>query len=148
MEESNLKPMLNPTIIGQYFYEKDEKLTDIQIQKLVYYAYSWYMVKNKDKKIFDENPQAWAHGPVFKSLFNSMKHHKKFSSCKDYKKIKLDQELIDFLNEIYNIYSKYSGNELEIMTHAEAPWQNAIRLNKYKPSQNEISDEDIVKYYG
>ena len=138
--------MLNATIIGQYFLSKNLELTDIQIQKLVYYAYSWYMVKNKDKKIFDEKPQAWIHGPVFRSLFDSMKDYRKFSSSTEYESI--DKELKEFLDIIYNVYSKYSGNELEKMTHSELPWIKARRgLQLYEFSQNEISDEDIIEYY-
>lgn len=137
--------MLNATLVGKYFLAKNQELTDIQIQKLVYYAYSWYMVKNKGKKMFDEKPQAWIHGPVFRSLFDSMKDYKKFL---DTSNLDLNDEIKEFLNIIYNVYSKYSGNELEEMTHSESPWQNArIGLMPHQHSQKEISDEDIMNCY-
>lgn len=139
--------MLNATIIGQYFLSKNPDLTDIQIQKLVYYAYSWYMVKNQGKKLFEEKPQAWIHGPVFRTLFDSMKNYKKFSET--YEIGKLEKDITDFLDVIYNIYGKYSGNELERMTHSELPWIKARNgLKSYEFSQNTISDEDIMKCYG
>lgn len=139
--------MLNATIIGQYFLSKNPELTDIQIQKLVYYAYSWYMVKNNGKKLFEENPQAWIHGPVFRTLFDSMKNYKKFSQTNEVESI--DKDVTDFLDVIYNIYGKYSGNELEKLTHSELPWIKARNgLKSYEFSQNIISDEDILKCYG
>ena len=48
----------------------------------------------------------------------------------------------------YTLYGKYSGNQLENMTHIEDPWKNA-RLGKkpHERSTQEISDEDIEKYY-
>ena len=46
---------MNATTIGKYFLSKNRELTDIQIQKLTYYAYAWYMIKHKDSKIFDES---------------------------------------------------------------------------------------------
>lgn len=139
--------MLNATIIGQYFLSKNIELTDIQIQKLVYYAYSWFMVKNKDSKLFEEKPQAWIHGPVFRTLFDSMKNYKKFSNGKEYEKIENDTK--EFLNIIYDIYGKFSGNDLEKMTHSEMPWIKARNgLRPYEFSQNVILDEDIIKYYG
>lgn len=139
--------MLNATIIGQYFLSKNPDLTDIQIQKLVYYAYSWYMVKNQGKKLFEEKPQAWIHGPVFRTLFDSMKNYKKFSEIDHMGKI--EKNVTEFLDVIYNIYGKYSGNELEKMTHSELPWIKARNgLKPYEFSQNTISDEDIMKCYG
>lgn len=139
--------MLNATIIGQYFLSKNPDLTDIQIQKLVYYAYSWYMVKNQGKKLFEEKPQAWIHGPVFRTLFDSMKNYKKFSETDHMEKI--EKNVTEFLDVIYNIYGKYSGNELEKMTHSELPWIKARNgLKPYEFSQNTISDEDIMKCYG
>jgi uncharacterized phage-associated protein len=138
--------MLNATIIGQYFLSKNPNLTDIQIQKLVYYAYSWYMVKNNGKKLFDEKPQAWVHGPVFRSLFDSMKNYKKFSSISE---LDIDEEVEEFLDIIYNVYGKYSGNELEKMTHNELPWMRArAGLQSHEFSQRLIEDEDIIKCYG
>ena len=139
--------MLNATIIGQYFLSKNSELTDIQIQKLVYYAYSWYMVKNNSQKLFEEKPQAWIHGPVFRTLFDSMKNYKKFSKTDEFEEI--DKEITDFLDVIYKVYGKYSGNELEKMTHSELPWikaRNGSRATEF--SQNIISDEDIMKCYG
>lgn len=139
--------MLNATIIGQYFLSKNPELTDIQIQKLVYYAYSWYMVKNNGKKLFEENPQAWIHGPVFRTLFDNMKNYKKFSQTDEVESI--DKDITDFLDVIYNIYGKYSGNELEKLTHSELPWIKARNgLKPYEFSQNIILDEDILKCYG
>ena len=139
--------MLNATIVGQYFLSKNPDLTDIQIQKLVYYAYSWYMIKNKGLKLFEEKPQAWIHGPVFRSLFDSMKNYEKFSDTKEIEII--EKETKDFLDVIYNIYGKYSGNELEKMTHSELPWIKARNgLKPYEFSQNTISDNDIMICYG
>lgn len=138
---------MNATIIGQYFLSKNLDLTDIQIQKLVYYAYSWYMVKHQGEKLFEERPQAWIHGPVFRSLFDNMKDYEKFRSSKNYEK--LDATIKTFLDIIYTVYGKYSGNELEELTHSETPWQNARKgLNPNEFSQNYIEDKDIMECYG
>lgn len=139
--------MLNATIIGKYFLSKNHDLTDIQIQKLVYYAYSWYMVKNNGEKLFEEQSQAWIHGPVFRTLFDSMKDYKKFSDISEIENI--DKDITNFLDVIYSIYGRFSGNELEKMTHSETPWIKARNgLMPHESSQNIISDEDILECYG
>ena len=136
---------INATKVGQYFLSKNKDLTDIQIQKLVYYAYSWYMIVHKGKKIFDEQPEAWIHGPVFRSLFNSMKS----KSFLDLSKVEnICESNTKFLNTIYSVYGKYSGNTLERMTHSELPWKEARKgLAPYEHSQNKIKDSDIIKCY-
>ena len=140
--------MITATIIGEYFLEKNLDLTDIQVQKLVYYAYSWYMVKNKGEKLFDENPEAWIHGPVFKSLYKNMKINRDIMEGINFDD-RLDVETKRFLDIIYNVYGKFSGNELERMTHSESPWINARKgLESNEHSNNIISDEDIMNCYG
>lgn len=138
---------INATVIGQYFLSKNQELTDIQIQKLVYYAYAWYMVLHDGKKMFEEKPEAWIHGPVFRSLFDSMKDYKKFSNLEEISK--MGESNANFLDKIYNVYSKYSGNELEKMTHSELPWIKARHgLQPHEFSQNKIEDNDIMTCYG
>ena len=142
---------INSYNIADFFLTKSE-LTPKKIQKLVYYAYSWFIAFNNQSAdqiinvLFDEVPEAWIHGPVFRSLYDSMRY-KEFYNIEDYK-INCDQDTKDFLDIIYKLYGKYSGNQLENMTHIEDPWKNA-RLGK-KPNERstqEISDEDIEKYY-
>lgn len=137
---------VNATRVGQFFLSKNQDLTDIQIQKLVYYAYSWYMVLHDGKKIFDEQPEAWIHGPVFRSLFNNMKS-KSFFDLSTVEK--MCESNADFLDKIYDVYGNYSGNKLEMMTHSELPWKEARKgLAPYEHSKNKIKDSDIIKCYG
>ena len=57
-------------------------------------------------------------------------------------------ELKKFLDNIYKTFGKYSGDELESMTHREMPWQNARNtLAPYMPSNEVISEEDMFVYY-
>lgn len=61
----------------------------------------------------------------------------------------IEKEKTDFLDIIYGIYGRLSGNELEKMTHSETPWIKARNgLKPYEFSQNLISDEDIIECYG
>ena len=49
---------------------------------------------------------------------------------------------------IYNLYGKYSGNELEQMTHSESPWKKArTGLDANMRSMRELDDEEIKRYY-
>lgn len=141
--------MITATIIGKYFQSKNNELSEIQIQKLTYYAYVWYMVINNGKKLFEERPQAWVHGPVFRTLFNDMKYNRNKFLNMDAELEVLGQDVRNFLDTIYRLYGKYSGNELESLTHSEMPWRSARQGKKdYEYSEELIRDEDIMQYYG
>ncbi len=62
--------------VARYFLglatEDGDLITNLKMQKLVYYAYAWTLVKN-DRKLFDEPIQAWANGPVVPSLYQELK---------------------------------------------------------------------------
>ena len=140
---------MNPETIGRYFFSRNNELTDIQIQKLTYYAYAWFMIANNGAKLFDEQPQAWVHGPVFRSLYDAMKKKKFYDN--EVEQNNIDINIINFLDIIYNIYSKYSGNELERLTHSESPWKKARERAGLKDfptvrSMEYIIDKDIMEW--
>ena len=70
--------MINANVVANYFLTKSE-LTPKKLQKLVYYSYSWFIALNNENEneinslLFDETPEAWIHGPVFKSLYSKYK---------------------------------------------------------------------------
>ena len=145
--------MCNILDIARYFLSINPNLTEKQLQKLVYYSYSWYIVKynvrkdNIQEKLFYEAPEAWLHGPVFYTLYREMvKNNYKLPLTSSYKK--LPKKIKEFLDTIYNVYGKYSGNELEAISCGEKPWLNArIGVEKEIKSMNMIKDIDIYEYY-
>lgn len=145
--------MVNSVSIAMYFLHKDSTLTDKQIQKLVYYAYCWYIVKKnygKDEikeKLFSECPEAWIHGPVFPELYKEMTYKRNdFLENKEYENFSLETK--EFLDTIFEVYGKYSGNELENLTHNEKPWQEARKgIKDYMSSNKKIDDKIILDYY-
>ena len=48
----------------------------LKLQKLAYYSYAWHLVW-KEKRLFPERIQAWANGPVVRSLYD--RHRGQFS---------------------------------------------------------------------
>lgn len=131
--------------VGKYFYCRNNDFSEIQIQKLTYYAYAWNLALNNEK-LFEERPQAWIHGPVFRSLYDAMRCREFY----DTNILDIDAAIRDneILCMIYNLYGKYSGNELEQMTHSESPWKNArMGLSANVRSMKELDDEDIKNYY-
>lgn len=141
--------------VANYFRSKEE-MTHKKLQKLVYYAYAWYIAlynENKDEiknKLCDDATfEAWVHGPVCKKLYDVYSNN--YGQVEKYDgdiNPLITGELKKFLDNIYKTFGKYSGDELESMTHREMPWQNARNtLAPYMPSNEVISEEDMFVYY-
>lgn len=139
--------------IAEYFLTK-ESMTQKKLQKLVYYAYVWYIVSfnnnvNRIKNLlFIEKPEAWVHGPVFRTLYDAYRTYGWNNIPKvDTFNFK-DKGLEKFLDSIWDIFGKYNGDELEVMTHKETPWIKARNgISAIAPSTEQINKEDIYLYY-
>ena len=143
--------MYNAIDVAKYFVNLNKEFTELQIQKLVYYSYVWYIVKFNDNKnnianiLFDERPRAWKYGPVFISIYEQMKFCDKSLLCKAYLKAnnvntKFDDKAEMILSLVYEFYGKYYGNRLSDMTRYEYPYKNT-KLG------DEIKDIDIYEWY-
>jgi uncharacterized phage-associated protein len=126
-----------------------KSLTNLQIQKLCYYAQSWYYTLN-DEPLFPEHFEAWIHGPVCPELYHRYKLYGGLSIPRNEMpgNIKSDKYLHDFIENIFEEYGSLSGKDLELLTHNEDPWKIARGdLNSWEPSYKEISLDSMKEYY-
>lgn len=132
-----------------------ELLSNLKLQKLVYYAQAWHLAMYNGKPLFDNEFQAWVHGPVLVELYNEYK----YLGYKPIVKDELDESYIAkferdfseetvFLNKIIEEYLSLSAYQLERLTHMEEPWLKArIGLQPDEPSHNIIWKEWMEEYY-
>ncbi|PQC37687.1 hypothetical protein CUN10_12280 [Enterococcus faecium] len=135
-----------------------QSMSPKKLQKMLYYAYSWGLVllnedpENLDNKLFDAQFQAWVHGPVIPEIYSEYKTYgfrdipkKEFGFGED---LSLDSEVEDVLNQVFEVYSEFSGNQLENLTHSETPWIEARKdCLPMDSSTNVIEDDTIYQYY-
>ena len=138
------------------FFRSKEAMTHKKLQKLVYYAYAWYIALYNDTKdnllnklCIDTTFEAWVHGPVCKKLYDFYSNnYGQVDKYKGHLNELIVGDLKKFLEEIYKVFGKYTGDELEVMSHNEYPWQNARNtLSPSEPSNNIISEVDMFVYY-
>lgn len=99
-------------------------LTHLRLQKLVYYAQAWHLAQTEDA-IFDEEIQAWAHGPVVPSLFEKYREFK-FNPIPAPDTIPVFDDTTErVLESVLEVYGEHSAKALERMTHRELPWIEA-----------------------
>lgn len=61
--------------------EEGKKLTNMQVQKLVYFAHGWYLAFT-DNALIDENVEAWTYGPVIPSVYEALQQYRANPVCK------------------------------------------------------------------
>ena len=90
--------------IAFYFVERssglpENDLTNLKLQKMLYYAQAEYMKANNGQVLFEDKIEAWKHGPVVPSVYN-----------------------------LFNKYIRFSAWALVDETHKEgSPWQRTYR---------------------
>lgn len=123
-----------------------EAVTHLKLQKLVYYVEAWYLA-NFDKELFDEAPQAWTHGPVYRSLYDKYKGNS-WDALPPEKAVKLPDDLGEFVNACIDEYGQFGAKRLERLTHSEDPWKITRKgLPLEARCENEIDKLLIRNYY-
>ena len=116
--------------VAEYFLgkagERGKSLTNKKVQKLVYYAQVWSLVLDGEK-LFDEDIQAWVHGPAIPSLYGE---YKKFGFSPITGRVSdavsvFSKKQTKLLDEVWDVYGKFDAGYLEMLSHSELPWQEA-----------------------
>jgi uncharacterized phage-associated protein len=118
----------------------------LKLQKLVYYVQAWH-VTALGRPLFEDRIEAWDHGPVVSTLWNSHR---------GYRYVSLDQVAADapasadlsvdstaILEAVCSFYGRHRGWALRNMSHDDRPWADA-----YQPNMNcEITPDAMRAFY-
>ena len=125
--------MNNPIDVASYFiiraYEDgiEAEMTNMKVQKLLYYAQSLHLALY-DEPFFKEDIQAWRYGPVCPPAY---RFYCKFEADqlpipdKEESLKTIPEEKQVLLEEIWEYFGSYHAYSLSDMTHCEFPWIKA-----------------------
>jgi uncharacterized phage-associated protein len=121
----NESQFVSPAMIARWFInntdrEAGEGITHLKVQKLVYYAQAWFLA-NFDRPLFEEELEAWTHGPVVRSVYNKYRNTG-FVPLEPETPAALPVVVVPFLERVNSEYAQYSAKKLEQLTHDESPW--------------------------
>jgi uncharacterized phage-associated protein len=146
MSNENTKGF-EPETIANYFIgtgiAEGNPVTHMKLQKLIFIAHGLCLAL-LDRPLVNEQPEAWAYGPVIKSLYRKLKNNGNNSietSLND--GINLDNflEIKNILAGVWNAYKNVSAIELSAITHVSgSPWSQTRR-------DYPISNDMIKSYY-
>ncbi|MGL4552196.1 MAG: Panacea domain-containing protein [Gemmataceae bacterium] len=110
-----------------YAGDEPDPLTNLRLQKLLYYAQAWSFVV-RGANLFPEAVQAWRHGPVVRRVYAAVPKgvkadvlgRKQFADAAP-----LTAEQSAFVRAVWETYREFSATKLAALTHDEDPWLDA-----------------------
>ena len=136
-------------LIVNYSNEKDYNISNLKLQKLLYFVQAYFLAR-KNKACFDDEIQAWAFGPVVPRAYQEFKQ---YGGCNiptiNDERIGNEIKECDFepsdekdIKEIVDVFSKYSASALVTLSHQQDPWKNS-----YVKGENNKIDIQLIKDY-
>nr|DAU81195.1 MAG TPA: hypothetical protein [Caudoviricetes sp.] len=143
-------------VANEFLSIENHDISLLKLLKLCYFAQG-FSLAILDRTIFDDDIEAWQYGPVVPSLYHEFKH---FNSSKINTKSHFTylNDLYDLVSKtpelqndddrkiiqiVWNMYGKYSANELVDITHKEGtPWYYT-----FEPRANRIIPIKLIKEY-
>jgi uncharacterized phage-associated protein len=133
-------------------------ITNLRLQKLMYYVQSWYIALNDDKPIFQEDFQAWIHGPVLPSQYHRFKEYgpsfipvPAIPGSKDESGVdlpKIDSDISAHMEEVMEVYGTMTTWDLERLSHLEDPWiESRGGISMDDICRTTIAKKSIGSYY-
>ena len=130
------------------------RLTLLKLHKLVYYCQAWSLALGEGC-LFDNDLQAWVHGPVSRVLYDRYRDEKTMYSsvsCDD-ARADFDEDVIPAerrgtILAVLEKYGAFTGDQLEGLTHQEQPWREArVGLASGARCQTVISESSMQAFY-
>ena len=109
--------------LSQADEEAGDVISNLKLQKLLYYAQGFHLALF-NAPLFEDEVQAWLHGPVVPNAYHLYKQHGSgaIPRPEGFDPRSLNEETRSLLDEVYNVYGQYSAWKLRNMTHVETPW--------------------------
>ncbi len=140
--------MVSVKQVAAYFLNKannndlGDLISNLKVQKLCYYAQGFHLAIYHSR-LFDEDIDAWQHGPVVPDLYHEFKQYgsNAIPTPNDFDVSLLSADVQELLDEVYEVYGQFSAWKLRNMTHAEPPWIEADQAGSF------ISDKTMTDYF-
>jgi uncharacterized phage-associated protein len=129
------------------FNNSGQPITNLKLQKLLYYSQAWYLALH-GRTLFNDRIEAWIHGPVVPTVFREYREFKWAPLPSDPTFPSLSAEICGHIAEVLATYGKFDATKLEHLTHSEGPWIEARNgIPGDMSSTNEITHAAMMSYY-
>ena len=135
--------------IATRYFINELKPDTLKLQKLLYFAQGVSFCMN-DEELFEEQFEAWVHGPVIPSVYHKYKRYgwEPIGIGVEYDIGEMSAAQKSVLEYVRDHYGKYDGRYLETLTHKQDPWLYARRgLDPDERADKRIPKNIIADYF-
>lgn len=114
--------VLNSKYIISYFNKSEKNVTNLMLEKLLYFLEAIYMVRTGEDFLFTEDFYAWNFGPVNEIIY---KEYKYFGNMPIHleENVEIPEENKKYIENLYKLFKDYSAYKLVSLSHREdSPW--------------------------
>lgn len=111
-----------------------------KLHKLLYYCQGHHLA-HTDRPLFAEPVMAWDMGPVVARVWKAEKEQSPRPDAKP-----LDNGQLNTVSYVVSRYGRLTGNDLELLTHAESPWRQA-NSGRTEGGNAQISTDSIKRFF-
>lgn len=142
---------LDSSQVARYFLaldaQRDEPdVTALKLQKLLYLAQANYLAST-GHRLFNDNVEAFEHGPVVYSVFREYRSYKKSIIAPSVAYIdspELARDARDFIDQVWELYKDCTASWLRALTHRQAPWKDNYEPDSFRA---QIPDAEMKDYF-
>ena len=131
--------------------ETGKELTPMKLLKLVYISQGVHLVINDGVPLFEEKIYAWKLGPVVDILYHAYKRFGNGQINEETplsEEVKNDSEVMAELEDVWNVFGKWSGIKLSNWTHEPgSPWDTVWNKMGGSKVQNAVIHNPLIKDY-
>lgn len=133
------------------FNKEKRPVTQLQIQKLMYFFEAYYLnIHDDEDSLYECHFNAWAFGPVAIPLYKEFRKYGNGEIILKEKEIQLGESIDDnkknLLKSIYDAFKDLSPIELVKITHMKnSPWDEVWKRNGYKVGYGDNTYIDKIK---
>lgn len=129
-----------------YWANRDgDLISNLKLQKLLYYAQAWYLVNFK-MPLFGDSIEAWDFGPVIPDVYHKYKRFGcnpiKYRDKMGKEENEFSKEQLEFLVEFCDVYIGIPAHTLVSISHNEKPW-----IEGYERASKIIDVGRMQEYY-
>lgn len=130
------------------FQEAGDPITNLKLQKLLYYVQGWYLGLHGEPA-FNEELEAWVHGPVEPGVYRAFREHRWSPIIVDRESWpELHAKLREHVALVLGAYGEDPAYALERRTHLEDPWLRARGgIPRDQESTAVISKASMQKFF-
>ena len=141
-------------------------ITPLKLQKILYYLQAWFLVYFDKQRLFENQPEAWVNGPVYRDVYDEYRNKGMYSqlTLADagvtdvdevpsvlgglHQSMNLSDAQWALIEQVLTHYGSMSQDRLVFLTHSQLPWNEARRgVQPFAYSEQKISFKSMYDYY-